>query len=241
MQYNSSWDLNISSTYIYAKSETENIVASGFFFAFNNVENVFLVTNRHVAMNVKSFTVSLCSSIEDSSFGYIADIPKKAIFHPEEDIDLCLLKVWDWELVPKGIKSEQLRSQCICEDMVVSKLEAMQLNYCEDVIMFSAPYGIYDTKNNLSIAYRGITATHAGTNYFDKPYFMVDIPSWPGSSGSPIYLCTPETMSSFENTKLLGIFYKSQYSPHSAPKKEEYIHLGKAIPAYKLLDFKNVL
>ena len=107
--------------------------------------------------------------------------------------------------------------------------------------MFGAPHGIYDTKNNLSIAYKGMTATHAGTECFDEPHFMVDLPSCPGSSGSAIYLCNHETMRNFENTKLLGIFYEAQYNPHSAPENNEYLHLGKAISAYKLLEFKNII
>lgn len=110
-----------------------------------------------------------------------------------------------------------------------------------EIIMFGAPHSIHDTKNNLSIAYKGMTATHAGTNYSDEMYFMIDIPSWPGLSGAAIYLCNPQTMLSFANTKLLGIFYKSQYNPYSASGEGEYIHLGRAIPAYKLLDFKNII
>ena len=241
IQYNSSQYLNMASTYIYVTKDTENTVASGFFFTFNDVNSVFLVTNRHVAMNAESFTISLCSSIEDASFGYIADVSNKVIFHPQDDIDLCLVRMDDLELVPENMSLDLLRIKCICENMVISQPETMQLNYCEDIIMFGAPHGIYDTKNSLSIAYRGMTATHAGTNWCGKAHFMIDIPSWPGLSGAAIYLCTKETMSSFENTRLLGIFYKSQYNPHSVPGNEEYIHLGKAIPAYKLLEFRNVI
>ena len=241
MQYNSSWDLNNATTYIYVTKTGGDTTASGFFFIFENNASVFLVTNKHVAINANAFTISLGSSINESSYGYVSDICNKAIFHPDDNIDLCLVKMNDLELVPDNMTLDSLHINSIYEHMVVSRQDAIRLNYCEDVIMFSAPYGMYDTKNNLSIAYKGMTATHAGTNYYNEMYFMVDVPSWPGLSGSAIYLCNSQTMSNFANTKLLGIFYKSQYNPHSVPGKEEYIHLGRAIPAYKLLDFKNII
>ena len=241
MQYNSSWDLNRASTYIYAKTFTENITASGFFLTFNNVSSVFLVTNRHVAINAETFVISLYSSIEEDSLGSIANVSDKVIFHPQDNIDLCLIKIDNLVLFPNNMTFDSVQIQSIHESMIVSQQDAAQLNYCEDIIMFGAPHGIYDTKNNLSIAYKGMTATHAGTECFGEPYFMVDLPSWPGSSGSAIYLCNHETMRNFENTKLLGIFYEAQYNPHSAPKNKEYIHLGKAISAYKLLEFKKIL
>lgn len=241
MQYNSSWDLNRASTYIYITKSFGNTVASGVFLKFTSINSIFLVTNRHVAMGAEAFTISLCSSIDDATFGYITDVSRKAIFHPQDDVDLCLIGIDDLELVPNNMTFDKLLSRAIREDMIISQRESKLLNYCEDIILFGSPYGIYDTKNNLSIAYKGITATHAGTDWYNNSHFMVDVPAWPGLSGSAIYLCTPETMSSFENTKLLGIFCKSQYNPHSDLGTEEYIHLGKAIPAYKLLEFKNAL
>lgn len=241
MKYSSSWDLNNTATYIYVTKASGDTTASGFFFIFDNIDVVFLVTNKHVAINAETFTISLGSTINESSFGHIADISRKVIFHPDENIDLCLIKMNDLKLEPENMTLDALRINSIYEYMVITQQEAAQLNYCEDIIMFGAPHGIHDTKNNLSIAYKGMTATHAGTNYSDEMYFMVDVPSWPGLSGAAIYLCNPQTMLNFANTKLLGIFYKSQYNPHSVPGKEEYIHLGRAIPAYKLLDFKNII
>lgn len=47
-------------------------------------------------------------------------------------------------------------------------------------------------------------------------------------------------MSSFSDTKLLGIFSKAQYD-HNSPDDKKYIHLGKAINAYKLFDFVNLI
>ena len=128
MQYNSSWDLNRASTYIYAKTSTENITASGFFLTFNNVSSVFLVTNRQVAINAETFTISLCSSIEEASFGYIANVSNKVIFHPQDNIDLCLIKMDNLVLLPNSMTIDSVQIQPIHESMIVSRQDAAQLN-----------------------------------------------------------------------------------------------------------------
>ena len=85
-----------------------------------------------------------------------------------------------------------------------------------------------------------MTSTHAGSKYRDLEEFMVDIPSYPGSSGSAIYLCNRKTMSEFSKTKLLGIFSKAQYDHHSQNDKK-YVHIGKAVNTYKLFDIKKLI
>ena len=54
--------------------------------------------------------------------------------------------------------------------------------------MVGCPRGIFDEKNNIPIARRGITATPLGKKYEGNDQFVVDMACFPGSSGSPIFV-----------------------------------------------------
>lgn len=242
MQYFSSSDLNRATAYIYIEKEDGNTTASGFFFKFKNNDSIFLVTNKHVIENAKTLTISLHTSIKETCYIYMTDIQNQVILHPQSNVDLCVIKINEKnvEFLPSSINLTNSQINLIEESMIVTEEECKKLNYCEDVIMFGAPNTLYDVKNNLSISYRGMTSTHAGSKFYDLEQFIVDIPSYRGSSGSAIYLCTEKTMLNFSNTKLLGIYSKAQYNHHEKNIKI-YIHLGKAVNAYKLLEFKDLI
>ena len=106
--------------------------------------------------------------------------------------------------------------------------------------MFGSPGGIYDSKKNLSIASKGITSTHPDLGFRRKDNFYVNMISYPGSCGSPIFLCNSETMQDFSKTKLLGVFCETQ-NMLSKGNKTQYMNLGLAVPAYYLLDFKQLI
>lgn len=53
--------------------------------------------------------------------------------------------------------------------------------------MVGFPNGLMDTENNLPVVRRGTLATHYKADYLGKPNFVVDIASFGGSSGSPIF------------------------------------------------------
>jgi len=54
--------------------------------------------------------------------------------------------------------------------------------------MIGCPNGIYDEVNKMPLVRRGITATSIGKKYEGKPYFLVDMACFPGSSGSPVFI-----------------------------------------------------
>ena len=240
MKYSSSGDLNLTTTNIYVTGIKENHVATGFFLYFEKRKtDTYLVTNRHVAQDAKNFTISLHSSIDESCYGHIFDVPDNVIYHPQEDVDLCIIKM-NLQYVTKGVTPDTIKIKTLSENMILKKDDLREMNYCEDVIMFGSPDGLIDSKNNLMIAYKGITSTHPYLKFYDKPEFFLNIPSCPGSSGSAIYLCNEDTMKDFQSTKLIGIFNKSQYLKDTTYGKK-YMVLGRAVPAYYLLDFKSLI
>jgi V8-like Glu-specific endopeptidase len=85
----------------------------------------------------------------------------------------------------------------------------------EDIVMIGYPNGIWDAKNNLPVIRKGITATHANVQWNGKSEFLTDIASFPGSSGSPVFLANiggymdnkGNTYMGSHRIRLLGVHY----------------------------------
>ena len=129
--------------------------------------------------------------------------------------------------------------------------------------MVGYPNGIWDSKNNLPILRRGITATAVYNDYNGKKEFMIDMACFPGSSGSPVFLYNPTFYNSKDGTAinlgsriyLLGILYAGpQYMTTGEleiidipttrtirPIAGIPINLGLTIKAEKLLDFEAII
>jgi hypothetical protein len=63
-----------------------------------------------------------------------------------------------------------------------------QLTAVEDIAMVGYPIGLWDSRNNLPIVRRGITATLPYVDFEGRPEFLIDCACFPGSSGSPVFL-----------------------------------------------------
>ena len=59
----------------------------------------------------------------------------------------------------------------------------------EDIVFVGYPNDIYDRRNLLPVVRRGITATPVSIDFEGKPAFLIDASIFPGSSGSPVFLC----------------------------------------------------
>jgi len=76
-----------------------------------------------------------------------------------------------------------LGQEVIWTDENLSNLSAV-----EEVVMIGYPIGLWDEHNNLPIIRQGITATHPAIDFQGKSEGVVDIATFPGSSGSPVLL-----------------------------------------------------
>ncbi len=70
------------------------------------------------------------------------------------------------------------------DDDLKSKVDAI-----EDVIFIGYPKGLYDRKNLMPIVRKGTTATPINIDFEGKPQFLIDGSVYPGSSGSPVFIC----------------------------------------------------
>lgn len=244
MKYTSSAELSKTATYLYLDKGETSSNATGFFLAFNDDPTVFLVTNKHVLTGAKTLSVPILPDREHRAPCADLSLGDNVFYHPSEAIDLAIVKV-DHEAIYFSQNSSSsgplsLCPNCLREEMILSPEELQALDYCEEVLVFGAPNGLYDVRSQLLIAYHGMTATPAYSSFIRPDSFLVDIPIFHGSSGSPVFWCTPESMASYENTRLLGIMNAAQIKP-GTKDDPVFMRLGGAIPAYKLLDFKPLI
>lgn len=241
-----------------------------FLFDFNKTEvTPVLVTNKHVVFveSAKKIAITLTKdengspNHEENITLIIEDFIQICLPHPDENIDLCIAPVGHFfnqlinhNFLPfiKGLR----------ESDIMQTEEMDQLSAFEEVFMIGYPNGLWDSKNNLPIFRRGITATHPAIDFEGKKEFMIDVACFPGSSGSPVFKYIPAGLRKIENdgfaitadetVKLMGILYAG---PQQTISGEIYIttvnkpisvssipiNLGFVIKAEKLLDFKPIL
>lgn len=171
---------------------------TGFFYnfgSFDGKELIGVVTNKHVLKNLDSVIFKLIMT--DSSGDpddqnplpiTINDIAGRVIYHPEDEVDLCVIplaRIIDEGTIPKG---SQLSIFPLTKENLLTEKELEDINAVEDVIMIGYPDGLIDDVNNKPIIRKGITATHLRFDYDGHKEFLIDMCSYSGSSGSPVFL-----------------------------------------------------
>lgn len=98
----------------------------------------------------------------------------------------------------------------ITENFAKTKLN---IGPSSNVSLIGYPYGIYDKKNSLPIWKKGSIATEPAFNFNGKPLFLVDVSSFPGMSGAPVFSIGHGTFKSEDGKigtksirKFLGIY-----------------------------------
>lgn len=171
---------------------------TGFFFRVDcapDLHAVIMVTNKHVMEGADEVVMHLHVGQGDFNDGPSGEVlrylvrmtPMPVTNHPDDDVDLCYFSMVD------AIKKSQqvgkpLYIVALCEDDIPAADEWQYFDAIEEVTMIGCPRGIFDEKNNIPIARRGITATPLSKLYNGKPEFMVDMACFPGSSGSPVFV-----------------------------------------------------
>lgn len=197
---------------------------TGFFFAFARREQTWvpaIVTNKHVvegaargSFHIHCRDASGQPSIEQSKRFILDNFESRWISHPEPSVDLCVMPIAELlnqaEKTGTGLGFIPLEMALIPTDQELAELTPL-----EEVLMIGYPNGIWDSRNNMPILRRGVTATHPGVNYDGRREFMIDAACFPGSSGSPVmlyntgsfYLRNRGLAIGGTRLKLLGILY----------------------------------
>jgi len=175
---------------------------TGFFYQVThpstNAAKILIVTNKHVIVNAEviHFVLSNAPSVATLNEQHqpigrhdqpiILSLAGSTFMHPDPDIDLCGVDV----TIPVGQvlqQGRQLRSMFLNSTWLPSPEDKRNLRDIEQVLVVGYPRGIWDEINNMPIARLGATATHPMAQYQGKKNFLVDVPAFSGSSGSPVF------------------------------------------------------
>ncbi|MHC3135142.1 S1 family peptidase [Acinetobacter nosocomialis] len=197
---------------------------SGFYMHFlNKGENAVpvIITNKHVIANAKTgqFHITLAKNDGLPDIGnhlkfQIPNFEESFVKHPNPDIDLAAFPIGPIfnQLAQSGNNPFYVP---LLTSLIPNDDERASLSAMEDIVMIGYPNGIWDSKNNFPVIRKGITATHANVALNGKSEFLTDIASFPGSSGSPVFLANiggymdkqGNTYMGAHRIKLLGIHY----------------------------------
>lgn len=197
---------------------------TGFYMNFLQKEDScipVIVTNKHVVANAKNgrFHVTLATKEGLPDTGkhqqfQFDQFEQCCIKHPNPEVDLAAFLIGPLvnQIQQGGGKLFYIPLQT---DLIPKDEECASYSSMEDVVMIGYPNGIWDAKNNLPVIRRGITATHANVPWNGKPEFLTDIASFPGSSGSPVFLANiggyidnkGNTYMGSHRIRLLGVHY----------------------------------
>jgi len=176
---------------------------TGFFYQVihpvTNAAKVLMITNKHVVRGAEfvRFVLSSAPALSDldaehqpksrSDDEFAVSLAGNLILHPEVDTDLCAIDVtMQYGLLLNS--GRQIRAMNLDWSWVIEDTDRIALRDIEQVLVIGYPSGLWDSHNNMPIARRGITATHALARYQGKTNFLVDVAAFQGSSGSPVFL-----------------------------------------------------
>lgn len=221
-----------------------------------------LITNSHVVDNSIETKFEFCRSdndgnpIDTESFSFVYT-GNTWIHHPDKNIDLCCLLLGEMlnQIQGADIKIFYIPIET---DIIPNQEQLKGLSAMEEVVMIGYPIGISDKYNHKPIIRRGITASHPGKDYQGKKESLLDMPCYPGSSGSPVFILnqgTYQTQNGFfigDRIYFLGVLYGGpQFDAHgilqfaALPNFPTFvtripINLGIMIKSEKILEFENM-
>jgi hypothetical protein len=245
---------------------------TGFLLQLNIKDDIqvdVLVTNKHVIKGASkgriNFTVENPPGqpdIYNHSALFIDNFTYPWINHPDPNIDICVLPITSFieQAKKQGMKDPFYIA--IPQSLIPSEKYYEELNAVEEILMVGYPNGLWDEVHNLPLFRKGITATHPGYYFNNRPEFLIDTACFPGSSGSPVFLYNQgayinksgEVKAGYR-AMLIGILYAGpQYTAEGdivvidvptskVPKviSSIPINLGYTIRANKLLDFIEII
>lgn len=240
---------------------------TGFYYFFNDsftdasgnlnkegTARIGIVTNRHVIDGIEE-VVFFFNTSEDGVDGYQKESIRitlnnnTVIFHPDPNVDLCII-LPDEILDTLKKRNRKLYFYAVRNNIKIDESKLDNTSTIQNLVMVGYPNGLWDNVNNLPIMRKGINATPLNKNYLGKDLFAIDIATYRGSSGSPVFIY--DNGPYIENSQVkfvqrltfVGILSDVHLSTqvHSESiKTEEMLHVGIAIKAHKIDIFEELV
>lgn len=223
-----------------------------FIFTINNTPQIAIVTNKHVIENSTNGEILFNEDVINPSnksaiLLKLKDFENLWIKHPTEDIAILPLNLFIDRI--RFQTRKRIRLKCYSESQILTGQNDTILNGLQNILMIGYPKGFHDTINNIPIIRQGYTATPIHINYNKERKFLADIPTFSGSSGSPVIYYNNSGVSyenggwSFGMTQffLLGIASESKEYKNKNSEIWMPLNLAIVIKAAVILDLKEML
>jgi hypothetical protein len=191
-------------------STTNYKTGTGFFYNFPAGGGQFvpvLVTNKHVIEETTSLeflvhATTVIDAKQPDANVVIASNASEWTPHPNPKIDLCAVLIGP---VANTMKPTPF-FRALDPGLVRSNDQLKELNAVEDVLMVGYPNGLWDSTNNFPLLRRGITSSHPAVDFLvdGVATTVVDIASFPGSSGSPVFVYNASPYSNKQGGTTIG-------------------------------------
>lgn len=165
--------------------------ATCFFYGTAN-NKIILVTNKHVFKD--ALTAQLYLTAKDATTGdvknYDVTIPltdSSVKFHQDYDIG-----TFDFTESYNSLQKKNLIPEITTLKEIGIFTDYDSLDIVQEIIMLGYPDGTINATINNPVVRTGVTATAIKYKYNGKNLFLTDIPTFGGSSGSPILIATKE-------------------------------------------------
>lgn len=204
---------------------------TAFFFSYKRGETSypFVVTNKHVVMDMHEGALSFLQRQDQApqlgqGFRLRIDDWHDAWFgHPSPDIDIAICPFAPIEAHIKQQHGIDIFYRHVSDEMIPTVEQAAKLDALESVTFIGYPNGVWDSKNLLPIARRGMTASPISVDFENTPRFLIDASVFGGSSGSPVFLMnqgmyTDKTGGTVIGSRLLfvgviaAVFFRTQFN-----------------------------
>jgi hypothetical protein len=222
-----------------------------------------IVTNRHVVEGSDHCTFNLAGRLADGSPDLKNHIPIQIpqfqtawIAHP--NVDLVIIPIGQIlnELLQSGRAPYFI---ALDPSLIPTDDELKSLLPVEQILTVGFPGLLWDDVHNLPIFHRGYTASAPYIDFKGKKEFLIDIATWPSSSGSPVLLFNDTSWLNRSGVinmggriKLLGIVYGVavqdvagnvliQNAPTQIASVMVPTNLGACIQASQILEFEPLL
>jgi len=160
---------------------------------------LFVVTNRHLVEGVRQgglvFTQKRNGQpLLGQRFQInIEEFPQAWFLHPDPSVDLAIVPLRPLEAAARE-RGIELYYHAIDTRLAPDAQRLAALDALEDVLFVGYPSGVWDQVNLMPILRRGTTATPIALDFEGRAEFLIDAAVYPGSSGSPVFVVSPETL-----------------------------------------------
>lgn len=174
------------------------------FFCQKTDGKVILVTNKHVFENALTANLYLTVHNTDANIFENKNIKLNLgndIKH-HQNYDVSMLDFTD---INETLKSKNIVPQIavIKESGIITNYDNME--FIQEILMIGYPDGIIDSSTNNPVIRTGVTATPIKHKYNNQETFLTDLPTFWGSSGSPILIAEDGG-----SVKLVGVAYRTE-------------------------------